>query len=566
MEFNADLMQGFVRRTKILDQENRATQAAMKHAVEQWRKDDMEQKESLRQNVRDQVRKLQAPLGKEIQKLPEAAQTARQEEETLRFGQIQELILCRERLAQLRTAEQGIFHGKALEGKQSSAGGAITIEKVLRCEPDFIKLAVKVNELYRSGNMAKARQSYADFQAQVRAARTLLEQRCENILRECASRVASVQEKLTAAQDPLGDHLTDLQDQTDSGIRQQRVEWANAVLEQANRSRFSRMELDMKLADRNARVRGSFQTDYPPMEMEEACNKIRSAMPAQKGYVLPEQMPELAYLGNMEISLTGLKLDQTTISFLNRDYPFLTQGNNLVMPYGMPFGKAMNTCFSYTEKERFVAVREAKNLVLRLYRMHRPGDLRTTFVDPVALGESFAIFGKLVENRDEDNLIGGQIWASPADINRQLQNLVAHIADVNQRCLQGQYASLGEYNREALFSEPYRVLMLMDYPAGMTKQSLELLERIVRLGPKCGVFTMVMRSKEQYQKAPEENRKLVDQLDQEFRKMTINSDLEVVFDGTKLPGQRISWSSDTGLKDEDINRMLRELRSSYGFV
>ena len=77
---------------------------------------------------------------------------------------------------------------------------------------------------------------------------------------------------------------------------------------------------------------------------------------------------------------------------------------------------------------------------------------------------------------------------------------------------------------------------------------------------------MVMRSKEQYQKAPEENRKLVDQLDQEFRKMTINSDLEVVFDGTKLPGQRIFWSSDTGLKDEDINRMLRELRSSYGFV
>lgn len=564
MELSAELMLGFVRRVKILDQENRSTEAAMKYAVEQWRKDDMTQKNALRQDVRNQVLQLRKPVAEEMRKLSGAVENALKEEQIQSFGQIQELTLCRERLAQIRSAEMGILHPEELEGKQAAGCGGITLENVLKGEPDFVKLAVTVNELYRGGNMAKARQSYANFREQIRVARELLEKKTAAILGECASRAAAIQDKLAGDLENADDILATIVDQADTATEEKRPAWAVAIREQADRSGFARMELDMKRADRNTRVQSSFQNDYPCEEMEAECAGIRGNA-AKGGYTCPERMPERAWLGDMELSLSGLKLAPETMGFLNRNYPFLLRNEKLVIPYGVPFGQELNSCISYTETERSAAVQEAKNLALRLYRMHRPGDMRIIFADPVALGGSFAVFGKLATDRDENNLIGGQIWAAPADINRKLQGLVAHIADVNQQCLQGQFASLADYNRESFAPQGYRVLMLMDYPAGMTKDSMELLERIVRLGPKCGVFTFVMRSKEQYLKASEEIRKQVDSLDKAFRKWTVRPDLQIVFDGVKLPGQDILWHG-TDQSAKEIDGILRDLRISYGFV
>lgn len=44
-----------------------------------------------------------------------------------------------------------------------------------------------------------------------------------------------------------------------------------------------------------------------------------------------------------------------------------------------------------------------------------------------------------------------------------------HISNVTQRCLQGKFNNIYEYNRVAeQNAEAYQVIMLMDYPAGLT--------------------------------------------------------------------------------------------------
>ena len=101
-------------------------------------------------------------------------------------------------------------------------------------------------------------------------------------------------------------------------------------------------------------------------------------------------------------------------------------------------------------------------------------------------------------------LINGKIWTSAEDIEKKLRITTDHIANVTQRCLQGQYDNIQAYNIDAgQNAEPYQVLMIMDFPAGFNENSLRLMEQIIATGPKCGVYTVILKSEEQYSKVDE---------------------------------------------------------------
>lgn len=79
-----------------------------------------------------------------------------------------------------------------------------------------------------------------------------------------------------------------------------------------------------------------------------------------------------------------------------------------------------------------------------------PGKVNFTFVDPVSLGESFAMFTRLVNIDDRTSeVINGKIWSSPNDIEDKLRIMTDHISNVTQRCLQGKYDNIYEYNKVA---------------------------------------------------------------------------------------------------------------------
>lgn len=558
MEFNASLMIGFVKRVNILDQEIRSTEGAMKHALRKWGDDRMELADQLSQSILKEVRSQQNQSAEAARTAALATEVMLREEREARDQAQKELIRCREKLAAVRTAGMGVLHQKELSGKDSDAqDSALTLEKLLNGDVDFAKLAVEVNELYRAGKKGKAQNAYAAFLAKTRAAENLLTQRINSINGEFAANMVKRHAELDKAGTESHEKVTARQREAAEALDHARSEWIARTRENADRSRFAKMELDMKRSERDMRIRGSFQMDYFPGELEEEYHLVRRSAPVKTGYTCPTAMPQRAYLGDMELSLA---VGDQTWAFLNRYYPFLHRNGKIVMPCGVPFDQKLNSQISYTEAERSTAVKEAQEIALRLFMMTPAGKMRMTFTDPVSLGESFALFSRLVYDRDEDNVINGQIWASGLDIHRQLQRVIGHIADVTQRCLQGRYASLVEYNRDAFTPEGYHVLMLMDYPAGMSRESLDLLERIVHLGPKCGVFTILLRSAEQYQKASPECKKLIDQLDADFRKLKISAGGRVVFDGQKLPGQDIVLRTGTELTPAETDDVLTELR------
>lgn len=566
MEYTSGLMIDFVKKLKIVDKEFRATNGAMDHALKQWDA----KKNAREKELSDDVKKLAGEQGKKaseltgqmVQRLSEASEAASREKQ----AQMDELVACRSVRSSAAVALMSVVHKEELEKKHKSLPSvSVNVTDLLGETPNFSQLAVEVNTLYRDGKTGKAAKAYAQLRALAAKADEVLQQHMNTLRAGFADGIRARHEQFDKEKTETAERLAAWQSEVGSALAMHKDELSQRIRENAGNTQFDKLELNMKKEDRNHRIADSFQMYYPAAEMEEEYNRITRYAPVKNGYVCAGTMPECVYLADMEVNTAGLNFGPETTALLNRYYPFLFRHYNLVMPYGVPFDRRMNSVFRYGEKERAAAVGEARNLALRLYMAALPGKLSISFADPQTLGESFAMFGRLVYDRQEDNVIGGQIWSSQRDIQRRLEYLADHIADVTQRCLQGRYDSLADYNRDAYAPEGYHVLLMMDYPAGMTAQSMKLLEQIARLGPKCGVFMMLMRSNEQYQKADAAVKTAADKLEQEFAKWNIGGDLRVTFDGAKLPGGDVAWRSSTDMTAEETDRVLAELRRGiYG--
>lgn len=136
------------------------------------------------------------------------------------------------------------------------------------------------------------------------------------------------------------------------------------------------------------------------------------------------------------------------------------------------------------------AVGLMKSLMLRLFAAVPPGSLHMKAIDPVALGQSVAEFRHLAEY--DDQLVDDKTWTSERDIERLLDNLTNHIEVVISQYLKGQFETIDEYNEHAgEVSEPYRLLVVFDYPTGFSERAARQLLSLVENGPRCGVYTLL---------------------------------------------------------------------------
>ncbi len=120
--------------------------------------------------------------------------------------------------------------------------------------------------------------------------------------------------------------------------------------------------------------------------------------------------------------------------------------------------------------------------------------MRLCLFDPVGLGQSAADFLGLAEY--DAGLIGGKAWSAQADLAARLAELTAHIEQVIQKYLRTTFETIGEFNAAAgEIAEPYRYLVLFDFPTGFTEETMHGLQSILQNGPRCGVRTLLLTNK-----------------------------------------------------------------------
>ncbi|VAX37983.1 DNA translocase FtsK, partial [hydrothermal vent metagenome] len=137
------------------------------------------------------------------------------------------------------------------------------------------------------------------------------------------------------------------------------------------------------------------------------------------------------------------------------------------------------------------AIRLVQTILLRLLIATPPGRAKLTIFDPIGRGRSFAGLMRLADF--DDSLVGSRIWTESRHMEARLTDLTEHIENVIQKYLRDDYASIDEYNRVAgEIAEPYRYLVIADFPANFTEDAAARLASIIDAGARCGVFVIML--------------------------------------------------------------------------
>ena len=131
-----------------------------------------------------------------------------------------------------------------------------------------------------------------------------------------------------------------------------------------------------------------------------------------------------------------------------------------------------------------------QTIMLRMLTAMPPGKVRFTIVDPISLGENFAAFMHLADYNDQ--LVSSRIWTESSHIEHRLAELTGHMENVIQVYLRNEFQTIDEYNKFAGdLAEPYRVLVVANFPAGFSDSAAARLQSIVSSGARCGVYTVM---------------------------------------------------------------------------
>ncbi|MDO5132218.1 MAG: FtsK/SpoIIIE domain-containing protein [Eubacteriales bacterium] len=248
-----------------------------------------------------------------------------------------------------------------------------------------------------------------------------------------------------------------------------------------------------------------------PDRVKTEYDRMLEEQPEYEMFEPVETFPAGIQFGYVGYDVTDLASDPLKNAVISRRFGFALDEDGgrkyLKMPYGYSFTSSkFSTLFEFLPKNREQAAESLRNLALNLFMSVPVNKCWCTFIDPVSLGNTFAIFAPMGE-RDEsgkgdERVIDTKIWSSERDIEERLKLIVDHTTDVIQRCLQGRYDNILDYNEEAgINAEPLRFLIVMDFPRGFSAKAMGYLESIIDNGPKTGVYTILAANKQEMENA-----------------------------------------------------------------
>ncbi len=162
----------------------------------------------------------------------------------------------------------------------------------------------------------------------------------------------------------------------------------------------------------------------------------------------------------------------------------------LALPASLPFPDHCSILVETGESGRDEAIALLQMFMIRLLTSLPPGKVRFTIIDPVGLGQNFAGFMHLADY--DEAFVGGKIWTENRHIEQRLADLSEHMEHVIQKYLRNEFETIQDYNEQAgEIAEPFRFLIVADFPVNFTEAAARRLASIQTSGPRCGVHTLI---------------------------------------------------------------------------
>ncbi|MBX6311570.1 MAG: AAA family ATPase [Isosphaeraceae bacterium] len=199
----------------------------------------------------------------------------------------------------------------------------------------------------------------------------------------------------------------------------------------------------------------------------------------------PAEVPPVLRFGEITIGLDQIPQGLPRDERLRRAIP-----TSFTFPALLTFPDHGNLLIETTGEGRPAAVQVLQALMMRLLTSLPPGKVRFTIIDPVGLGRNFGAFMHLADF--DEALVNHRIWTEPQQIEQRLADLSEHMEKVLQKYLRNEYETIEEYNAKAgEVAEPFRVLVVADFPANFEERSARRLANILASGIRCGVLALV---------------------------------------------------------------------------
>ena len=174
---------------------------------------------------------------------------------------------------------------------------------------------------------------------------------------------------------------------------------------------------------------------------------------------------------------------------------FSIQETSLQAPMLAPLPGHRSLLFQIATAQRDPVIQGIHSLLLQIIASLPPGKVRFTFIDPVGLGQNAAPFMHLADY--DGQLVTFKAWSEPRHIEQRLAELTEHMENVIQKYLRQEYASIEQYNEKAgEIAEPYRVLVVFDFPTNFGEDAFRRLLSIAQNGPRCGVYAIIVANLE----------------------------------------------------------------------
>lgn len=198
----------------------------------------------------------------------------------------------------------------------------------------------------------------------------------------------------------------------------------------------------------------------------------------------PTEPPAAMKFGSYELPLTAVK------NGVSGDPRLQPEQKSFHLPALMPLGELPRLAITAAGAGCVAAAATLRAMMFRFLTTMPAGKLRFTIIDPTGLGENFSALMHLADF--DEQLVGQRIWTDSRQIDERLGLLADHMEKVLQKYLRNDYATLQEYNAQAgEVAEPYHVLVVANFPSGLSDAALRKLQTLATAGPRCGVYTMV---------------------------------------------------------------------------
>ncbi|NDC53096.1 MAG: DNA translocase FtsK [Planctomycetia bacterium] len=199
---------------------------------------------------------------------------------------------------------------------------------------------------------------------------------------------------------------------------------------------------------------------------------------------LPAETPPGLRFGTQRLSLEKVPGGVSARPELNAFGPVAW-----TQPALVPFPRHASLLVKTTADQRETASDMLQALMLRIAGGIPPGQSRFTIIDPLGLGKQFAGFMHLADH--DELLVTSRIWTEPQQIEQRLADVTEQMEVVIQKYLRNEYESIGAYNAVAEVPEPYRFVVVANFPANFTETSARRLSSIATSGARCGVYLVL---------------------------------------------------------------------------